>query len=45
MGETWVHHFKTETKQQSKLWKHLGSPAPNEAKTGMSAGMVMASMF
>ena len=25
--ETWVHHFEPESKQQSKAWKHLGSPA------------------
>ena len=28
MDETWVHHFTTEAKQQSKQWKHLGSPSP-----------------
>ena len=39
MDETWIHHFRPETKQQ---WKHLGSPPP---KTGMSAGKVMASIF
>ena len=42
MDETWVHHFQPETKQQSK---HLGSPPPKEAKTGMSIGKIMASIF
>ena len=35
----------TKDKDQSKQWKHLGSPPLKEAKTGMSAGMVMASFF
>ena len=26
MDEACVHHFQPETKQQSKQWKHLGSP-------------------
>ena len=26
MDETWVHHFTPEAKQQSKQWKHPGSP-------------------
>ncbi|XP_041366729.1 uncharacterized protein LOC121381476 [Gigantopelta aegis] len=41
MDETWVHHFQPETKQQSKQWKHPGSPPPKKAKTVM----VMASIF
>ena len=45
MDETWVHHFTSETKQQSKQWKHLGSPPPKKAKTVPSAGKVMASVF
>ena len=43
--ETWVHHFQPETKLQLKQWKHLDYPPPKEAKTGMSAGNVMASIF
>ena len=42
MDETWVHHFQPETKQQ---WKHHGSPAPKKAKSMISAGKVMASVF
>ena len=45
MDETWVHHFQPETKQQSKQWKHLGYPPPKEAKTRMSTGKVIASIF
>ena len=45
MDETWVHHFQPEIKQQSKRWKHLGSPPSKKAKTVMSAGKVMASIF
>lgn len=26
MDETWVHFFKSETKQQTKDWRHSGSP-------------------
>ena len=39
------HYFQTDRKHQSKQWKHLSSPPPKEAKTGMSVGKVMASIF
>ena len=42
---TWGHHFTPEAKQQSKQWKHPGSPPPKKAKTVPSAGKVMASVF
>ena len=45
MNETWVLHFQPETKQQSKQWKHLGSPSSNEAKTVTSVVKVIASIF
>ena len=45
MDETWVHYFTLEAKQQSKQWKHPGSPPPKKAKTVPSAGKVMASVF
>ena len=45
MDETWVHHFEPESKQQSKQWKHTGSPPPKKAKSVASAGKVMASVF
>ena len=31
--------------QHSKQWKHIGSPSPKKAKTVMSTGKVMASIF
>ena len=45
MDETWVHHVTPETKEQSKQWKHVGSPTPKKAKVTPSAGKVMASVF
>ena len=45
MDETWVHHFQPEPKELSKQWKHHGSPAPKKAKSVISAGKVMASIF
>ena len=41
----WVHDFTPEAKQQSKQSKHPGSPPPKKAKTVLSAGKVMASVF
>ena len=40
-----VHHFDTESKIQSKQWKHPGSPPPKNFKRVQSAGKVMASIF
>ena len=45
MDETWVHHLTPETKQQSKKWKHPGSPPPKKANTVPSAEKVMVSVF
>ena len=45
MDETWVNHFTPEAKQQSKQWKHPGSPPSKKAKTVPSAGKPMASVF
>ena len=45
MDDSSVHHFQSETKQQSKQWKHLASLSPEEAKTVMSSGNVMACIF
>ena len=45
IDETLVHHFQPEMNQQSKQWKHLDSPPPKKAKTVMSAGKVMTSIF
>ncbi|UYV66036.1 hypothetical protein LAZ67_3006256 [Cordylochernes scorpioides] len=40
MDETWVHHYTTETKQQSKAVGGAGGSAPKKAKSIVSAGKV-----
>ncbi|GFY36660.1 mariner transposase [Trichonephila clavipes] len=42
MDEIWVHHFISETKEQSKQWTEKGEPAP---KTIPSAVKIRASIF
>lgn len=43
--ETWCFHFTPETKEQSRQWRHSGSPAPKKFKVTQSAGKVMATVF
>lgn len=43
--ETWIHHYIPESKQKSKQWKHDDSPLPEKAKSVLSAGKVIASIF
>ena len=31
--ETWVHHYESESKQQSMEWKHSQSPCEKKFKT------------
>jgi len=45
VDETWAFHFTTETKQQSREWRHSSSPKPRKFKTTQSAGKVMATVF
>lgn len=45
VDETWVHHYRPETKNQSKQWVEAGGSAPKKAKTVKSAGKVMATVF
>lgn len=45
VDETWIHHYTPETKQQSKQWIMSGESAPKKAKTVLSAGKVMATVF
>ena len=45
IDETWAHHFDSETKQQSKHWKHVTSPTPVKFRKIASAGKIMASVF
>ena len=40
-NESLVHHFDPESKMQSKLWKHPGSPLSYKFKSFHSAGKVM----
>lgn len=30
-GQTWIHHYDLETKEQSKQWKHSGSLRPKRS--------------
>ncbi|UYV66482.1 hypothetical protein LAZ67_4001840 [Cordylochernes scorpioides] len=45
MDETWVYHYTSETKQQSKLWVEAGVSAPKKAKSIAYAGKVMANLL
>ena len=42
---TWIHWYTPETKEQSKQWTSPGERAPKKAKTVLSAGKVMATVF
>jgi histone-lysine N-methyltransferase SETMAR len=43
--ETWLHIYDPETKEQSKEWRHSGSPRPKKFRAQKSAKKVMASVF
>jgi hypothetical protein len=43
--ETWVHHYKPETKRHSMEWHHPQSPRKKKFKTTPSAGNVMITIF
>jgi len=45
VDETWIHWYTPETKEQSKQWTSPGERAPKKAKTVLSAGKVMATVF
>ena len=45
VDESWMHHFEPETKMQSSIWKHSGSPPPKKALVRRSAGKVMHMVF
>jgi histone-lysine N-methyltransferase SETMAR len=45
VDEIWIHHYTLESKQQSKKWIAPGECAPKKAKTVLSAGKVMATVF
>ena len=44
-GETWIHYFTPETKEQSKQQTSSGESAPKKAKTVKLAGKVMISFW
>jgi histone-lysine N-methyltransferase SETMAR len=43
--ETWVHHYTPESKQASMQWRKKEEPGPVKAKSRLSAGKVMATVF
>ena len=43
--ETWVHHFKSESKKASMEWQHPASPCSKKFKSQQSAGKVMVTVF
>ncbi|GFT97582.1 histone-lysine N-methyltransferase SETMAR [Trichonephila clavipes] len=44
--KTWCHHFKPESKRQSKQWKRVTSPHSKKSKTRRTSfGKVMMSFF
>ena len=45
VDETWIHNYRPETKNQSKMWTVPGESAPKKAKTVPSAGMFMTTIF
>jgi len=45
MDENLLYHYDPETKQQSMVWWHSGSPRPKKFRVQKSAGKVLASIF
>jgi Transposase (partial DDE domain) len=45
MDETWLYLYEPESKQQSMVWKHPGSPPPKKARTCKSSGKFMFMFF
>jgi hypothetical protein len=43
--ETWVHHYTPESKKASKEWRRKEESCPVKAKTRLSAGKVLATVF
>jgi hypothetical protein len=41
----WINLYDPETKEQSKEWRHSGSPCPKTFQTQKSASRLMASVF
>ena len=45
VDETWIHWYTPKTKEQSEQWTSPSQRAPKKAKTVLSAGKVMATVF
>jgi len=45
MDETWLHHYKPETKQKSMQWRHSGWPRPKKSRVQKFAGKFLALIF
>ena len=45
MDEMWLYHYDPETKQQSMVWRHSGSPCPKKFRVQKSAGKFLASIL
>jgi hypothetical protein len=45
MGETWIHHYTPESKQQSKQSTEAGCSAPKKTRSIPSAGKVIVSEY
>ena len=45
MDETWIHHFTSESNQQSAEWTVAGESRSKQPKMQTSAGKVLASVF
>lgn len=43
--ETWIYYYTSESKQQSRQWKHSDRPSLKKAKLALSAVKVMALIF
>jgi hypothetical protein len=45
VDETWIHHYMPEMKEESKRWTSPGKQVPKTAKTVLSTGKVMTTVF
>ena len=45
MDETWIYHYRPETKRSSAEWTAAGESRPKRPKTQRWAGKVMTSLF
>lgn len=45
VDKTWIHHYTSETKQQSKHWFGSGESAPKKAKMVPFAGKLMITVY